>query len=259
MLGLLRAYERCPLEARELETVSGIGEWARRIRELRVEEGWPIFSADTLSQMALDDPAEATEIEAQAGFSISDMPEESYVLLQDLQDEYAAGAWKLLNSLAKQNISIKDRILAFLRANVGHPVSGEQLRYLAKGKTEWARRTRELRTEEGWPVQTRLQGRPDLPIGYYVLTEDRQAPSHDRKIPDAVRSAVLRRDDFKCRWCGWARTDAHPDDPKRILELHHLKDHAKGGENTVTNLVTLCNVDHDDYHAGRITFPETWP
>jgi 5-methylcytosine-specific restriction endonuclease McrA len=32
------------------------------------------------------------------------------------------------------------------------------------------------------------------------------------------------------------------------LELHHVKHHATGGDNSVENLITLCNVCHDVTH-----------
>jgi hypothetical protein len=39
-----------------------------------------------------------------------------------------------------------------------------------------------------------------------------------------------------------------PDDPRKMLELHQRRHHKDKGENTVENLVTLCNVHHDDRH-----------
>ncbi len=39
-----------------------------------------------------------------------------------------------------------------------------------------------------------------------------------------------------------------PEDPRKRLELHHRTQHKDKGENTVQNLVTLCNVHHDDIH-----------
>ena len=131
---------------------------------------------------------------------------------------------------------------------MGRPVTGEELRYVAKGATAWARRVRELRTEYGWPVVTKMHGRPDLPVGAYLIEADRQAPVHDRQIPDAVRRAVLRRDDYKCVECGWTRALWNPDDP-RHLEAHHLEHHADGGENVEDNLITVCNICHDVIHA----------
>jgi 5-methylcytosine-specific restriction endonuclease McrA len=91
-------------------------------------------------------------------------------------------------------------------------------------------------------------GRQDLAIGVYVLEEDRQTYEHDRHIPDPVRVAVLQRDGFKCVRCGWNRSMLSPDDPRKMLELHHVRHHKDKGKNTAENLITLCNVHHDEEH-----------
>ena len=106
---------------------------------------------------------------------------------------------------------------------------------------------RELRTEEGWPISTKQTGNPTLPVGVYVLEEDRQTPAHDRRIPDPVRREALRRDNYTCQNCGWSPHIWNRSDP-RFLELHHKQHHAAGGTNELDNLVTLCNVCHDDLH-----------
>lgn len=142
-------------------------------------------------------------------------------------------------------------MIDYFRQNVGEQITGEELKYLARDKKEWARRVRELRTEQGWPIVTRNSGRLDLPIGVYVLEQDRQAYSHDRTIPDMVRVSVLERDQHRCTECGWRRAGASPDDPRKMLELHHVVAHAERGANTVENLRTLCNVCHDRTHAAR--------
>jgi hypothetical protein len=142
---------------------------------------------------------------------------------------------------------VRDKILKFLRANIGRGVTGEELRYVAGDKTEWARRVRELRTEFGWPVVTKSTGRPDLAIGVYILQADRQSPKHDRGIQDDVRREVLRRDGYKCQQCDWSHKEWNPSDP-RHLELHHIKHHATGGQNVKENLKTLCTVCHDKVH-----------
>ncbi len=126
-------------------------------------------------------------------------------------------------------------------------LSGEELRYVANDKTEWARRVRELRTEFGWPITTKNTGRPDLAVGAYVLESLRQSPEHDRKIPDPVRAAVMRRDDYRCKKCTWSHKEWNPSDP-RHLELHHIRQHAKGGQNTEENLITFCTICHDEVH-----------
>ncbi len=106
---------------------------------------------------------------------------------------------------------------------------------------------RELHTEFGWPVATKSTGRPELGVGVHVLQADRQSPEHDRLIPDDVRREVLRRDGYRCRECGWSHDEWNPSDP-RHLELHHVKHHARGGENTIENLKTFCTVCHDKLH-----------
>ena len=118
----------------------------------------------------------------------------------------------------------------------------------AEDKKEWARRVRQLRTEQGWPIVTKNSGRDDLAVGVYVLEEDRQAYEHDRLIPDPVRVAVLQRDGFKCKTCLWHRSMLSPDDPRKMLELHHRQHHKDKGGNTIDNLITLCNVHHDEQH-----------
>lgn len=172
---------------------------------------------------------------------------EEYILLHPEQDREAALRWRIANDIRKTKTGVRNKILEFLRANVGHAVAGEELRYVANDRTEWARRVRELRTEQGWPVATRNTGRPDLVIGVYVLEQDRQSPAHDRSIPDPVRRAVLVRDGYACRKCGWSHGRWNPSDP-RHLELHHCEHHAAGGANTEENLITVCTVCHDDIH-----------
>ena len=242
---ILLYFQKYPLtviHGDELMVVSGIQEWARRVRELRREHGWAIASGATLMEMGKEEETGRSELDV---FQI--LPEE-YILLSIEQDREAAYRWRLANDIRrKKNLSVKNKILQFLRENVGRIVTGEELRYVAGDKTEWARRVRELRTEEGWPIITKTTGRPDLPIGGYLLEQDRQIPAHDRHIPDSVRGQVLRRDNYSCRECGWNHALWNPSDP-RHLELHHCEHHAKGGENTEGNLITVCNICHHEIH-----------
>lgn len=252
ILRYLQSYPTTVITGEELAVVSGISEYARRIRELRVQFGWPIYSGVTARQMV---DAEASDGQAQLEFSVASMRPDDYILIGE-QDTTAAGRWTTANRIRRSAGSVQDRLLAFLRANVGVPVTGEELRYVAKNATEWARRSRELRTEEGWPVQTRNTGRPDLAIGVYVLEADRQLEIHDRQIADSVRVAVLERDGFQCRYCGWNPAERKDHDPRTLLELHHVVHHVVGGSNDENNLLTLCNVHHDDVHRLRLTGAE---
>ncbi len=237
ILAYFRRYPMVIIGGNELLVISGIQEWPRRVRELRVQHGWSIISGVTAKQMA-------DEIE---NIDISKMGPDDYILINENQDREAAYRWHIANDIRRKKISVKDKIIEFLRLNIGKQISGEELRYLAADRNEWPRRVRELRTENGWPIVTKNKGRPDLPIGVYVLEADRQSPEHDRSIPDTIRGTVLRRDNYQCTKCSWSHNEWNPSDP-RHLELHHIKQHVKGGENKEENLTTLCTVCHDEIH-----------
>jgi len=244
ILAYFRKYPFLVIHGDELMVVSGIQDWPRRIRELRREFGWSIASGVTLKEMLLEEEFELVDV------NIDSLKPEEYMLLNDSQDREAALRWRIANDIRKKKLGARQKILEFLRNNVGRSVTGEELRYVANDKTEWARRTRELRTEHGWPIATQYTGRPDLAIGVYILEQDRQSPAHDRNIHDRVRRGVLVRDKYTCTECGWTHEMWNPSDP-RHLELHHVKHHAKGGRNIKENLITVCSVCHDDIHRKK--------
>lgn len=249
---ILRYFQRYPLtviDRDELLIVSGIQEWARRLRELRNDFGWKILSGLAISQM------EEEEQEDSALLALPGVKPDQYVLVDVEQDRSAALRWNHAKVLRGKSGSVRDKILEYLLQNVGEQVTGDELRYVANEKTEWARRVRELRTEFGWPIVTKSTGRPDLPVGVYVLTSMQQAPEHDRLINDRDRRMVLQRDKYSCCRCAWNRRDWDPDDP-RNLEVHHVVQHVDGGSNTPDNLVTLCNICHDAVHAGEPLEPD---
>lgn len=243
VLRYLLAYPLTPIDGDELMVVSGIAEWGRRVRELRVEFGYRILNGITLRAMIDEGEVESKQLEP-TKLSIS-----NYVLVDTEQDREAAHRWRSANRIRRTEASVRDKLLHFLRENAGHPVAGEELRYVAGDEsTEWARRVRELRTEFGWPVYTNKSGRPDLSSGMYVLDADRQAAVHDRRIPDVVRVQVLQRDGHQCVRCGWNRKMLTIGDPRQFLELHHLVQHIRGGTQEPANLVTVCNICHDNEH-----------
>lgn len=243
ILAYLRKYSFTIIGGEELAVVSGISDWPRRVRELRVEFGWAILSGLTAREMS-----EEGEFPLE-GVRVSEMKVDDYILVSKNEDREAAHRWNVANEIRrKKGVGVSDKILEFLKQNVGKSVTGEELRYVANDKTEWARRVRELRTENGWTLTTRQTGRLDLPIGVYVLESLRQLPAHDRHIPDDVRVEVLTRDNHRCTKCKWHHGMTSPSDPRHHLELHHLKEHVRGGANTAENLITVCNVCHDKIH-----------
>lgn len=244
ILHYFRKYPLVVISGDELFVVSGIQEYARRVRELRVQFGWAIINGVTAKTMA--EEGELPDL----FINVKKMGPDDYVLLSAKEDKEAAYRWNVANEIRRKKAGVRDKILEFFRKNVGKQISGEELRYLAKDKTEWARRVRELRTEFGWPISTKNTGRPDLGVGVYLLESNRQSPEHDRQISDPVRAAVLRRDKYKCKSCSWTHKEWNPSDA-RHLELHHIKEHVKGGANSEDNLMTVCTVCHDDIHRNK--------
>lgn len=244
----LRKFPYTIIDGQELMVVAGIDDWARRVRELRVEHGWKILSGVTAKDIVQDWLEEETMPPIDA--YLEQMQPDDYILLDPNQDREAAHRWKSANRIRKLNLSIKDKILLFFQENIGNEISGEELRYIAQNKTEWARRVRELRTEEGWPVLTKTTGMPELPVGIYVFACNRQSPKDDRAIKDDLRRGVFVGDNYTCRDCSWTPHQWNRSDP-RNLEAHHVIPHAKGGATTKENLITLCNVCHDVRHRKK--------
>lgn len=235
-----RKYPGTVIDGDELLVVSGIQDYPRRVRELRTQSGWAIASGITIKEMSEDEADSLPD-------HLRSITPSQYVLMSAEEDRDAAHRWHLANRIRRERGSSRDKILKYLRENVGRAVTNEELRYVAGNQTEWARRVRELRSEHGWPIATRAHGRPDLEVGVYVLQADRQSPAHDRNIPDALRREVLRRDEYRCSQCGWSHDEWNPSDP-RHLELHHIRHLARGGGNTEENLRSLCTVCHDRLH-----------
>jgi len=224
----------------ELAVVGGISEYGRRIRELRKEQGYRIFSG------ASPDPE--TDVRLRP---------DHYLLSSSTPDEGAARRWHVANRIRKSAAGSQAKLLAYLLENVGDVVTTEELAYVAKDATSYGRRVRELRTEEGYAVATRFTGRPDLGVGEYILlSKDRVAEPHDRHISHDNQRVVYDRDGNKCRLCQWSQDKWSEADP-RILELHHLVEHHRRGENEPGNLIVVCNVCHDEIHAGRAAPPDS--
>lgn len=238
----MRRYASTIIAGDELLVVSGIQEYARRVRELRVEFGWPILSGKAVNELLSEE---------RSAFGDARIKVDDYVLIRDEQDREAALRWNIANDIRRSGDSVKEKLLRYFKANVGAPVTAEELRYVAKDRSEWARRVRELRTEEGWNIATKMTERPDLPPGVYVLENLEQAEPHDRAIPEDVRIEVLRRDRYCCMFadCDFDARNPPPG-PRRRLELHHVVMHSARGSNEAENLVTLCNVHHDAIHRG---------
>lgn len=126
--------------------------------------------------------------------------------------------------------------------NVGIVLDSDTLREVA-GISEWARRVRELRNEEGMNIVTH-NDRSDLKPGQYILLDTKTVPSFERTISKETRAFVLDRNGYTCQMCGAVAGEPHPYEPHRKTRLHigHIVDKSQGGSDDPANLRALCSV-----------------
>ncbi|MFD4723055.1 HNH endonuclease [Streptomyces sp. NPDC058423] len=213
--------QQVPADA--LAGVSGIAEWARRVRELRVEYGWPIES----------------------GLTRDDMEHDHYRLTAEQADTDLAERWQVakasrnLKKAGGGTTSGKDRVLHYLQQISPRPADKEQLAYVAKIQ-EWPRRMRELE-EEGWQIISNVDD-PTLPPGSYRLETLEKRPPRVRQAIK-LRYEILERDKKTCQDCGRIPGQGVS------LQVHHILPVHQGGTNDPDNLVTLCSECHGGRHA----------
>jgi 5-methylcytosine-specific restriction endonuclease McrA len=209
----------------ELAAISGIQEWARRVRELRVEDG----------------------------FDIQEVGRSTYVLTSKEPDAERAAQWQLVDRIRNESGSARDRIGRFLSESVGQTVTRNQIDDVGKIK-EGSRRLRELRDEHGWPIETHVDDPTLRPSEYRLLSTDRndRRDPTQRLYPDALRQKVFERDNYTCQICGRNKEKAEAAGNARFyLELHHrvaiadeINSLPPGERNEPDNLITLCHSDH---------------
>ncbi len=136
----------------------------------------------------------------------------------------------------------KEKLRSFFIENVGKVLDKDILGKVA-GKSEWGRRVRELRNEEGMNIVTH-NDRSELKPGQYLLVNLKPLPAFERGISKETRAFVLDRNGFTCQMCGAAAGEPHPYDANRKTRLHlgHIIDKSMGGTDDASNLRAICSV-----------------
>ncbi|MBS0193714.1 MAG: HNH endonuclease [Proteobacteria bacterium] len=148
----------------------------------------------------------------------------------------------------------KAKLRSFLTANVGKVFDSDTLREVADS-SEWARRIRELRNEEGYNIHTHNDD-SSLKPGEYKLVDLKIRPAFARGISKETRAFVLDRNGFTCQMCGAVAGEAHPYDDqgrKVRLQIGHIIDKSMGGTDDATNLRAICSVCNEG--AKNLTLP----
>lgn len=145
----------------------------------------------------------------------------------------------------------------YFKENVGKVLNSDTLREVA-GTSEWARRVRELRNEEGLNIVTH-NDRSELKPGQYLLVDLKPLPAFERGISKETRAYVLDRNGFTCQMCGAAAGEQHPYDNGRKTRLHigHIIDKSMGGTDEPNNLRAICSVCNEGASNLTLNRPDT--
>ncbi len=144
--------------------------------------------------------------------------------------------------MPRKKVGARTKLRDFFLNHVGEVLDSDTLREMA-GISEWARRIRELRNEEGMNIVTH-NDRSDLKPGEYLLVDATPLPAFERAISKETRSFVLDRNGFTCQMCGAVAGELHPYDKTRKTRLHigHIVDKSQGGSDEPANLKAICSV-----------------
>ncbi len=148
-----------------------------------------------------------------------------------------------MSDLSDKRKGSRAKLREYILNHVGKVMSSEELRAVADNKSEWARRVRELRTEEGYQILTH-NDRSELKPGQYLLLDPIPIPAFEREISKETRAYVLDRNGFTCQMCGAAAGEPHPYDISRKTRLHigHIIDKSMGGSDDASNLRAICSI-----------------
>lgn len=153
--------------------------------------------------------------------------------------------------MAPREPGARKRLKEFLLQHVGEVLDSDELRIASGNTSEWARRVRELRNEEGMNIVTH-NDKSDLRPGQYLLVDTKILPSFARTMSKEIRAYVLDRNGFTCQMCGIAAGEIHPFDGRKArLHIGHIKDKSQGGDDNYSNLRALCSVCNEG--AANIT------
>lgn len=151
----------------------------------------------------------------------------------------------------------KALILDFLLANIGTVLESKEIQAASGGASEWGRRVRELRDEEGYQILSN-KDRAELKPGQYLLETNKRVPAFKRGISKETRAWVLERNGYTCQMCGCAAGDTDPFGSSRPVRLTmgHIKDKSKGGEDTPQNLRAVCTNCNEGLQNAALPKPD---
>jgi len=135
----------------------------------------------------------------------------------------------------------KQLVLEFFLHNVGKVLTSQRIQKASGGASEWARRVRELRNEDGYQILSH-KDRASLKPNQYIMETTKRMIAFARSISKETRAWVLERNGYTCQMCGVAAGDPDPLGSNRTVRLTmgHIIDKSKGGTDEPENLRAVC-------------------
>jgi hypothetical protein len=142
----------------------------------------------------------------------------------------------------KTRPSARDRLREFFSSNVGAVLRTQELRDVA-GISDYARRIRELRDEEGMAIKT-FKERADLRPDEYILENLAFMPVANTSIPESLRKMALERDGVRCRFCGAdpsvSAVQGTSSRSRLKLRIDYMEPPEEGGAAELENIGVMC-------------------
>lgn len=137
-------------------------------------------------------------------------------------------------------LGARAKLQKYFEANMGRVVTSDELRSIAE-ISEWARRVRELRDEEGMQILSH-NDRDDLKPNEYLLETLTRRPVIARGVSAKLRRQILTRNGFTCQVCGAGAGEDSGCAPgkKCRLQIDHVVPISQGGTDDSHNLRAVC-------------------
>lgn len=221
ILGYLVAHIGEWVSGEELSAVSGIQEWARRVRELRVEDGYDIEESNGRYRLRSRD-----------------------------QDTVRRLRWRTVTKVKEGEGAPERKVATLLESLQGIPVLVDELDRVA-GSKDGARLARRLRAEQHWPIETDADNSSIAAGQHRLVTASpyHRLPGGQELFSEDIRRSLYRRDGYRCWTCGVVAdtTETESANPFFLIVRHldvsgtALKGLPTNALNDLSRLATSCN------------------
>lgn len=163
LIAYLRAQTGRIVHTDELMVVAGIGDYPRRIREARADDGWPIISG-----MAVRDLRSLNASREALKRVPSGMATDEYLLLENRKDIQAPERWTATKIMRISEEPAQNLVRDYFERFPNQRITAEELRYLAGNKSHWTLGLAHM-AARGSIIEGADLATPEIPPGIFIL------------------------------------------------------------------------------------------